>query len=400
MLAALAAAAAPPVECTGTGALTVVLEASAETPASDLVRIRDAVRERVCVYERAGHDGALRATLAAAGEKPPYVLVTAATGTVDAWSFARTHADEVAGLVLVDPPTDARSPSTSEPLGDRPLVVLTRGTLALRRSVAEHARLAALSTRSRHTVVAGAGPNISLDAPRAVIAAIGDVVEAAASGKTFTRAADASLVDAAARTVSFATEDGGTVCGDLYGSGARGVVLAHGGRFNKESWATQGRALAEAGFHVLAVDLRGYGCSRGRGDAEPMNAPLHFDVAAAVEYLRKAGAKTVSAIGGSMGGDPAAAVALRAGAIHRLVLLGSTPGGDPRQLKAPVLFIMARDDANDDGPRLPGLRAYYDKAPEPKELMLLDGSAHAQFLFETEHAERVMREIQRFLSAP
>jgi hypothetical protein len=69
-------------------------------------------------------------------------------------------------------------------------------------------------------------------------------------------------------------------------------------------------------------------------------------------------------------------------------------------LKAPVLFIMARDDANDDGPRLPGLRAYYDKAPEPKELIVLDGSAHAQFLFETEHAERVMREIQRFLSAP
>ena len=221
-----------------------------------------------------------------------------------------------------------------------------------------------------------------------------------ATGKAFTRAADASLVDAATRTVSFATEDGGTVCGDLYGSGERGVVLAHGGRFNKESWATQGRALAEAGFHVLAVDLRGYGCSKGPGAAEPMSAPLHFDVAAAVRYLRDAGAKTVSAVGGSMGGEPAATVASRAGAIHRLVLLGSTPDGDPQQLKAPVLFLMARDDANDDGPRLPGLRAYYDKAPEPKELIVLDGSAHAQFLFETEHAARVMRAILEFLSSP
>jgi hypothetical protein len=36
--------------------------------------------------------------------------------------------------------------------------------------------------------------------------------------------------------VWFPTEDGGMVFGDIYGKGERGVVLAHGGRFNKESW--------------------------------------------------------------------------------------------------------------------------------------------------------------------
>ena len=60
----------------------------------------------------------------------------------------------------------------------------------------------------------------------------------------------------------------------------------------------------------------------------------------------------------------------------------------------------ARDDVSGEGPRLPGIRASYEKAPQPKELIILDGSAHAQFLFETDQGERVMREILRFLSEP
>jgi hypothetical protein len=36
----------------------------------------------------------------------------------------------------------------------------------------------------------------------------------------------------------------------------------------------------------------------------------------------------------------------------------------------------------------------------PKELIVLDGSAHAQFLFTSEQGERVIDEILRFLSAP
>ena len=68
--------------------------------------------------------------------------------------------------------------------------------------------------------------------------------------------------DAAAQTtVSFPTQDGGVVYADVYGKGDRGVVLAHGGQFNKESWEKQARTLAAAKFRVLALDLRGYGKS-------------------------------------------------------------------------------------------------------------------------------------------
>ena len=72
--------------------------------------------------------------------------------------------------------------------------------------------------------------------------------------------------DAAAQnTVSFPTEDGGVVYADVYGEGDRAVVLAHGGRFNKESWEKQARTLAAAKFRVFALDFRGYGKSRGPG---------------------------------------------------------------------------------------------------------------------------------------
>lgn len=210
-----------------------------------------------------------------------------------------------------------------------------------------------------------------------------------------------SMAAAAQKTVSFPTEDGGEVYADVYGGGDRGIVLAHGGRFNKESWEKQARTLATGGFRVLALDFRGYGKSRGPGESTPMSAPLHLDVLAAVRYLRETGAKSVSVVGGSMGGGAAgdASIASRPGEIDRVVFLGSAPNGPADKLKSSTLFIVARDDANSDGPRLPGIRAQYEKAPEPKELIILDGSAHAQFLFQTDQGDRVMREIVRFLSA-
>jgi pimeloyl-ACP methyl ester carboxylesterase len=208
-------------------------------------------------------------------------------------------------------------------------------------------------------------------------------------------------VVAAQEHVSFPTEDGGVVYADLYGKGERGVVLAHGGRFNKESWEKQARTLASAGFRVLALDFRGYGKSRGPGDSDPMDAPLHLDVLAAVRYLRKAGAKGVSVVGGSMGAGAAgdASIASQPGEIDRLVLLGGAPNGPAEKLKSSTLFIVARDDASGDGPRLPGIQAQYEKAPEPKALIILEGSAHAQYLFQTDQGERVMQEILHFLSA-
>jgi non-heme chloroperoxidase len=152
-----------------------------------------------------------------------------------------------------------------------------------------------------------------------------------------------SVAAAAQTTVSFPTEDGGEVYADVYGAGERSIVLAHGGQFNKESWQRQARALVEAGFRVLALDFRGYGKSRGPGQSDPMSAPLHLDVMAAVRYLRKTGAKSVSVVGASMGGGAAgdASAASRQGEIDRIVFLGSAPYGNASRLKSASLFIVA-----------------------------------------------------------
>src|SRR5215472_15368327 len=202
--------------------------------------------------------------------------------------------------------------------------------------------------------------------------------------------------------VSLATGDGGLIYADLYGNSERAVVLAHGGRFTKESWQPQAQTLAKAGFRVLAFDFRGFGKSHGPGDSDMYTAPMQLDVLAAVHYLRKNGAKTVAIVGGSFGGAAAAdaSIASNPGEIDRLILLAAKGNWPAQEIKAPLLIIVARDDANDEGPRLPRIQTWFDKAPEPKELIVLDGSAHAQFLFQTQQADRVMKEGLRFLDAP
>ena len=201
--------------------------------------------------------------------------------------------------------------------------------------------------------------------------------------------------------VSFQTKDGGLIYANLYGNGKKGVVLAHGGRFNKESWDAQARELANGGYCVLAIDFRGYGKSKGPGDSDVMSAPLYQDVLAAVGYLHKGGARRVAIIGGSLGAAAGADAAAAAGPgeIACFIGLGNAGGnGPPEKLKVPKLFILTRDDASGDGPRLPGFQSQYEKAPQPKKLLILDGSAHAQFMFQTELKDRVMREILNFLA--
>ena len=211
-----------------------------------------------------------------------------------------------------------------------------------------------------------------------------------------------TIVAPAQQTVSFATDDGGQVCADLYGQGSNAVVLAHGGRFNKESWRNQALSLTSARFRVLAIDFRGFGCSKWPGQEDFDSAPFEKDVLAAVRYLKAHGAKTVSVVGRSIGSAAAgdASIKSAAGEIDRIVFLGAAPNLPADGLKSRALFIVAREDSNESGLRLPGIRAQYESAPQPKQLIVLDGSAHAQFLFQSDQNARVMQEIVRFLSAP
>jgi len=201
---------------------------------------------------------------------------------------------------------------------------------------------------------------------------------------------------AGSQEVSFPTQDGGVVYADVYGAGDRGVVLAHGMKFDKASWKEQAVQLADAGFRVAAIDFRGYGKSHGGPDSQ---APrdLYLDVLGAVDYLRGHGAKTVAVIGASMGGGASANAAVKGkpGAIDRLILLSPVPIDSPERIAVPKLYATAPGD-----PITPRVKEQFAKAPEPKEMLMLEGSAHAQNLFHTDQNDRLMKAILQFLSKP
>ena len=203
-------------------------------------------------------------------------------------------------------------------------------------------------------------------------------------------------------SVSFPTRDGGVVVATDSGTGTHAVVLAHGGRFTKESWAGQMPVLVEAGFRILAIDFRGRGQSRGGPGLESNQDSVHLDVLAAISYLQETGAQRISIIGASFGGwaSARAATRLAPGTIDALVLMAHSPIANPEALDGRKLFVVARDDAAGAGSlRLPGIRDQFERSAPPKELLVLPGAAHAQFLFETEHSDRLMAEILSFLMA-
>jgi esterase/lipase len=204
-------------------------------------------------------------------------------------------------------------------------------------------------------------------------------------------------------TISIRAADGGVVNADLYGSGPHGVVLAHGGRFNRTSWQHLAQRLVAARFRVVAIDFRASVDARAGRETQCLydEVCLAKDVLAAVEYLRSTGATTVSIVGASLGGGAAAQAAVEAapGTISRLVLLAHMPISTPEKIPGRKLFIVTKNDIGSrDKPRLPTIKAQYEKASGPKKLIVLNGSAHAQFIFDTDQRERLTQEIVRFLT--
>ena len=163
------------------------------------------------------------------------------------------------------------------------------------------------------------------------------------------------------------------------------------------------KLLWAAGFTVLAIDLRGFGLSKDGPPNKRNDIAMPLDLLAAIRFLQGNGAKSVSIVGASMGGNLAeeALRLAKPGEIDRIVFLAHGAYGPPQALKVRKLFIVARNDIGPGNvPRLTRIQAQYDQAPDPKELIVLDGDAHAQFIFETNQGERLTNEIIRFLTAP
>jgi pimeloyl-ACP methyl ester carboxylesterase len=106
--------------CEGSGTPTVVMDSGLGVDSGTWARVQPQVADftRVCRYDRAGLGASvlhgplprtseqmvkeLRALLASAGVKPPYVLVGASFGGLNMQLYSFQYPQEVAGLVLVD----------------------------------------------------------------------------------------------------------------------------------------------------------------------------------------------------------------------------------------------------------------------------------------------------------
>ncbi|KAB7761634.1 MULTISPECIES: alpha/beta fold hydrolase [Mycobacteriaceae] len=101
------------------------------------------------------------------------------------------------------------------------------------------------------------------------------------------------------------------------------ILMLHGGGQNRHSWKNTGQILANAGFHVIALDSRGHGDS----DRSPTaNYSLETLTGDTLQVIYQIG-RPVALIGASMGGLTSLPVAHEAGPelVTKLVLVDVVP---------------------------------------------------------------------------
>lgn len=183
--------------------------------------------------------------------------------------------------------------------------------------------------------------------------------------------------------VTFEAPHEATIPATAYGGGDCGVVLVPQVNLDRGSWRPQAELVASTGRQALAIDE----------DPDDRAA----SVRGAIRYLREErGVSTVVLVGASTGG--AAVVVANAETdvpVAGTVALSPAGGVDHADaLTGRSLFVVATADEDRFVRIANDLEA---AAPEPKELIEFEGSAHGQGLFESEHGEALRSRLQTFL---
>lgn len=204
-------------------------------------------------------------------------------------------------------------------------------------------------------------------------------------------------------TAQFQTADGVTIFG-LYSHGDNpalpAVLLSHMMPATKESWKDFAHVLADAGFQVLAIDLRGHGESvmptlnaqsqtlnyKNFSDAEHQKSIL--DLEAAVEFLKSKGASEIHLIGASIGANLSLRYLTEHSDARSVVLL--SPGLDYRGVKTEEFATRLHTGqaayyaaAGDDPYSVQTAKTLYQKTSggATKELKLFERGGHGTDMF-------------------
>jgi len=202
----------------------------------------------------------------------------------------------------------------------------------------------------------------------------------------------------ASHTVTFDTEDGATINGELYGTGKTAVIFSVMGNC-KPGWREFAPLTAAQGYMALTYQWRG--CKANSVDDVLIQKFLD-DTRAAIIFVREHGAEKIILVGASLGGCASAKLAVESQA-SGLVVLASPPSisqwgfeieAADLNTDIPKLFITAE---NDNTVSADATRALYDLAAEPKEWQTYPGSAHGTDLFEGQSAAELQQRILGFI---
>ncbi|MFW5691333.1 MAG: alpha/beta hydrolase [Chloroflexota bacterium] len=207
-------------------------------------------------------------------------------------------------------------------------------------------------------------------------------------------------------TVSITMTDDTAIIGDYYtptdppDAGAVGVLLLHMLRSDRSAWAPLIPLLHEAGYAVLAVDMRGHGATGGPRDWDAARA----DVGVLFDWLRERdGVRGVAVIGGSIGANIAL---LGCGdAPDCLTVAALSPGLDySGVMPEPAVNDSLRDRAvlllaaHGDRTSADAVRQMTGTARGEVGLRLYPGSAHGTVLLQGRVAPRVMALLVHWLN--
>jgi len=198
------------------------------------------------------------------------------------------------------------------------------------------------------------------------------------------------------QAVSFQTADGVTIRGHLFGDGKTLVILSHMLPSDQTSWYGFAEELAKAGYSALTFDFRGYGESEGSREL----SKIDHDVEAAIETMRDEGYASIYLVGASMGGTASLIVAARQ-EVAGVVAVSAPANFEGLDAEAVVgqvserkLFIASKGDAS----AMTSLERLFERAAEPKEEKVFEGSEHGTNLLEGEQAAEAKAAITAFLS--
>jgi pimeloyl-ACP methyl ester carboxylesterase len=188
------------------------------------------------------------------------------------------------------------------------------------------------------------------------------------------------------QTLWFRASDGTKLDGAVLGSGGRGVILLHESPADLCGWEPYGAKLAQRGFRVLLVDLRGYGLS-ARGPTGGTRGATKLAVVGA-SYGGVNALVAAPALGSKIGGVASLSGELDLG--DSLNALAAVP-----RLRVPLLIMGSRDDRYLDAADAHKLlRA----AGSPqKSLVEFAGGDHGWDLLALSHAQRANRLLVSFL---